>query len=290
MARSIEEIKNEMTDAFMADETLHLQYGFDQSKSFSEQFSKVSLENIILYIVASAIWVLEVLFDKHQEEVSDTIAKRAHTLRWYREKAFAFQYGYDLSEDVAEYDNEGLTEDEIEKSRIVSKCSCESVSSVFPTIRVKAVTSNGAMTQDQFSAFEAYMKEIADAGVKLSVVSKDPDTLGLSMTVLYDPLIMNDKGELYNGGDARTFADYVNKYLESLAFNGEFYPNKLESYLMNCPGVAVARVDKAFVRPSGGSLIDITGLIKYSPTSGAFIFSNNISPNLSITFKQVDDE
>lgn len=284
MARTIAEIKKEMTDAFLADETLRLKYGFDPTKTFNEQFSKVSLESIIFYIVAASIWVLEVLFDKHTEEVRDTIDRRAHTLRWYRDKAFAFQYGCDLREDIAEYDNSGLTEEQIEASKIITKCSCESVEAVYPTIQVKACTANGKMNNDQYSAFKSYMEELADAGVKLSIFAMDPDKLGLSLTIMYDPLLINERGALYNDGVEKIVEKYIEEYLSNLDYNGDFYPNMLEKYLMNCVGVKVANVTSAWLKPENGSIQNITGLIKQTPVSGAFTFDNSINPSLAITY------
>ena len=289
MARTIEEIKKEMTDAFLADETLRLQYGFNPSKSFNEQFSKASLESIIFYIIACSIWVLEKLFDKHQEEVSETISKRAHTLRWYREKAFAFQYGYDLREDIAEYDNSNLTEEQIEQSKIVKKCSCESAPDVFPKIMVKAVTASGAMSANQKSAFEEYMGEIADAGVKIVVKSENPDEVVLGMTVMYDPLVMNSEGNLYNEGVENAVEGYINDYFNKLEYNGDFYPQMLESYLMTCPGIRVVNITSGFVKTALG-VIDITGKMRYTPASGAFVYNRNVKKELVPIYIPFNDE
>ena len=281
MARTIEEIKKEMTDAFMADETLHLKYGFDKNKSFNEQFSKASLESLLFYIVACSIGVLENLFDRHQEEVSETISKRAHTLRWYREKAFAFQYGYDLREDIAEYDNSNLTDEQIEQSRIVKKCSCESVNAGFPTIQVKAVTSSGKMTHDQWSAFKSYMEEIADAGVKIVVKSQNPDEVVFGMKIYYDPLLMNSEGTLYNEGVENAVYGYIDDYFGKLEYNGDLYPQLLESYLMTCPGINVVNITSAFVKAEGANVVDISGMSRYSPLSGAFVYNKDIKPELT---------
>lgn len=282
MSRSIAEIKKEMTDAFMADETLHLKYGFDNTKSFESQFSKVSLESIILYIVACSIWVLETLFDKHQEEVSDTIAKRAHTLAWYREKAFAFQMDCDLREDIAEYDNSNLTDEQIESSKIVAKCSCEQSGTTFPTILIKAVTEQGAMTEDQLTKFTAYISEIADAGMKVSVVSQNPDKLGLSITIMYDPLICDAEGNVANVG--KSVEDYINDYLSSLEYNGKFYPNMLERYLMSCEGVKVANVTDGYVKAENDAVKSIANKMSDTPVSGAYVFDNSIESSLHLTY------
>ena len=61
MARTIAQIKTELTEAFMTDSTLQTKYGFSEGDSFDSRFSKVSIESLLLYIVATAIWTLEKL-------------------------------------------------------------------------------------------------------------------------------------------------------------------------------------------------------------------------------------
>ena len=65
MARSIEQIKSSMAEAFMQDTNIAIKYGFEVGADFNKTFSKVSIESLILYIVAAAIWTLERLFDVH---------------------------------------------------------------------------------------------------------------------------------------------------------------------------------------------------------------------------------
>jgi hypothetical protein len=85
--RTISDIKKELTDAFMADAQLQAAYGFAPGTAFDKQFSRISLESLLLYIVAFAQWTLEKLFDTHTQEVTDYIATmKPHTLRWYRRK------------------------------------------------------------------------------------------------------------------------------------------------------------------------------------------------------------
>lgn len=276
MARTIAEIKKEMTDAFMADETLRQKYGFDPTRSFAEQFSKVSLESILFYIVAASEWVLETMFDKHQKEVGDVIGKRAHTLAWYREKALAFQMGRDLSDETAEYDNTGVPEDVIAQERIVTKCSSNAEDAVFPTISIKAVTASGKMTANQLTAFRSYMEEIADAGVHVNCLSLDPDILGLRMTIWYDKLLMNAEGTLYNEEKENAVWGYINDYLAQLPFNGALYPRMLEAYLMQCPGVKMAKIEGAFETYDTGDDTaeeSLNNLDAFIPHSGAFVYN-----------------
>ena len=75
MARSIAEIKQTMTNAFMADSTVRERYGLSESDTFDDSFSVVSIENILFYIVAACSHVLEVLFDQFKADVDDKISR-----------------------------------------------------------------------------------------------------------------------------------------------------------------------------------------------------------------------
>lgn len=67
MARTIAEIKQEMTDAFMGESVVREKYGFSSTDTFDTRFSKVSIEGLLFYVVAFGVWVLEKLFDSHKK-------------------------------------------------------------------------------------------------------------------------------------------------------------------------------------------------------------------------------
>lgn len=52
-----------MTDAFMADQTVREKYKLSSEDTFNSAFSKVSLENILFYIVAACCHFMEVIFE-----------------------------------------------------------------------------------------------------------------------------------------------------------------------------------------------------------------------------------
>lgn len=70
MPRSISDIRREIAAAYIADPTVQRSYKLDPRKTYDEQFSKVSLESILFWAFASAVWTLEALFDKHRTEVA----------------------------------------------------------------------------------------------------------------------------------------------------------------------------------------------------------------------------
>ena len=120
MARSISEIKKEMTAAFIKQRAVIENYGLDTRKTFDQQFSAVSIESVLFYVFAFAVWTVEVLFDKHSAEVDARIEQlEPHTLRWYVNKVKAFMYGRKLVEDADYYDTSGMNQTDIDALRVV---------------------------------------------------------------------------------------------------------------------------------------------------------------------------
>lgn len=71
--RSIREIKREICDAFVSHPDIIKAYGLRPGKTFEEQFSKVSLESILFYVVASSMWLMESMMHKHRDEVVELV-------------------------------------------------------------------------------------------------------------------------------------------------------------------------------------------------------------------------
>ena len=86
--RGISEIKTSITKSFVRNQTLIKIYGLDASKTFEDQFSKVSFESILIDIIAITIYTFEIILDKHYSDVTQKLTEeKAHTARWYRSKA-----------------------------------------------------------------------------------------------------------------------------------------------------------------------------------------------------------
>lgn len=73
-----------MTDAFMADQTVREKYKLSSEDTFNSAFSKVSLENILFYIVAACCHFMEVIFEKYSKDVDDKISSAVvASVPWY---------------------------------------------------------------------------------------------------------------------------------------------------------------------------------------------------------------
>ena len=270
MARSIQEIQ-----------TLILQ-AKAQEPALNElnSTSKVAIWRLWVYIIAVAIWSLEKLFDQHRTDIDKRLAElKPHTARWYRSKALAFQYGFDLLPDSDTFNNQGHTEEAIEASKIV-KYSAVIESKNEGRLIVKIAGEQGdtlqPITDAQKQAFEAYLQEIKDAGVRLSVVNYQPDVLHLQMKIIYDPLVLDSNGQSILHA-TKPVEETIKSYLKRLPFNGELVLAHLIDALQQAEGVKIPHLVLAQsknITSGGGYGAFETIEISKIPTAGYFTIDN----------------
>lgn len=252
MARTIDEIKKEMTSNFMQMEAVKTAYGLDGSKSFADCFSMASMENIIFYVFAVAVWSLEKLFDLHREDVDARIDKlEPHTLRWYVNKAKAYMHGKKLVTDCDYYDTEGMSEQEIAEASVVKYAvATESNTVVYIKVAREVDGNPAALTEGQLTGLMSYMAEIKDAGVSVQLRNEPADQMRISLLIYYDPTLLsidsNGNGEQDGKDPVREVTKGV---IENLPFNGMFRKSDLMAALQSLPCVEVADIKRVEVKP-----------------------------------------
>lgn len=242
--------------------------------------SKVAIWRLWVYIIAVAIWSLEKLFDQHRADIDKRLAElKPHTAHWYRSKALAFQYGFDLLPDSDKFNNQGHTEEAIEASKIV-KYSAVIESKNEGRLIVKIAGEQGEqlqpITDAQKQAFEAYLSEIKDAGVRLSVVNYQPDILHLQMKIVYDPLVLDGNGQSILHA-TKPVETAIKDYLKRLPFNGELVLAHLIDALQQAEGVKIPHLILAQSKniTSGGGYGAFEAIeISKIPTAGYFTIDN----------------
>lgn len=263
MARSITEIH----EALIAEKNARTELAALTSTS------RVAVWRLWLYVVAVAMWAHENLFDLHKAEVLDIISRlKPHTLKWYAEKARAYQHGYNLPPDTDVYDNTGLTAEQVADSLVVDYAAVVNTDS---GLRIKLATNNGtdlvALSAGQLAGVVEYMKRIKDAGVRLSITSSEADSLKLSLQIFYNPLVLNETGARLDGGGAFTVQNAVKRYLTELPFNGQFVLAYLIDRLQQVDGVVVPHVLSASARY--GALPFVGFSVEYQPDAGYVRFA-----------------
>lgn len=266
MAREIAEIKESITSDFMRNPDVAKAYGFETGTAFSEKFSRASIENLLFYIVACATWVLETLFDKHRQDVEERIeAIMPHRPKWYRDKALNFMKGKTLQPDTDIYDTSGMGEEDIDAAKVVKYAAAtENEGASILTVKIAGESGGKRCPLDDVTKgqFEAYLTEIKDAGVRISVVNQAPDRFDCEADIYYDPLAGADD---VKASCEKTIADYI----ENLPFNGEYTNMELTNRLQQIEGVKIVELLSAQTFVQGESTPTKINA-RYTTASGYF--------------------
>lgn len=279
MARTVAEIKEEMTSEFIQDSTIIEKYGLDTTKTFEEQFSKVSIESILFYVFAYCTWVLEKLFDTHKDEVTEYISEmKTHSLRWYVNKIKAFRYGQSLIDGTDEYSDDGLTDEDIEEKQVVKYASVnESDGVLYVKVATDGTNGKQPLTTAQSNALTQYIHEVKDAGVRVSVRNTTADYLRLKLAIYYNPMIIDSDGNALNG-DGKVVENAIKNYISNLPFDGEYRNVDLIDALQAVDGVEIPELLSSEYSYNGTDYFTISA--KENPYSGYY----QLSADSTITY------
>lgn len=271
MARTIKEIKDAMAATFCKERAVISAYGLNPQKEFSEQFSAVSIESVLFYVFAFAVWSLETLFDLHRADVDARIERlEPHTLRWYVNKTKAFMYGYKLVEDADYYDTSAMNETEISKAQVV-KYAVATESNTVVYIKVAGHDEDTQkpclLNESVFAALKSYINTVKDAGVSVKLINDAPDKIAISLVVYYDPTLLT-AGGLDSEGKKPVDAA-VQSVITNLPFNGVYRNTDLLAAVKELPSVEVVDIKHVRTKPDGtDTYSDIVGF--HRPHSGYY--------------------
>jgi hypothetical protein len=254
MARTVTEIKAQMTAEWMDSPVVAEKYGLEPGNTFESRFSSVSLESLFFYVVAFGLWVLESLFDVHKSEVAALIAKmKPHSAQWYAEKARAYQDGFDLLADGSGFDNAGHSESDIEASRIVKYSAAIEKQN---GLQIKAAKVGGgdlaALDPEEQARFTWYINKIKDAGVHIDILTAEAQLLKLSLAIYYNPLVLTSAGHRVDGTGDNVVKEAIKSYLSSIEFDGTLVVAHLTDALQQIEGVSIPHINTGNPAPDYG--------------------------------------
>lgn len=278
MARSLTEIKNNMTAEFVANPTIQNLYALDPAFSFDDQFSIVSFEAVFFGILALIHWTLENIFDTHKSEIQTMISEqKVPNLNWYRNLALSFQYGFNFDALSRNFINGNATADDIINSKVIKYCAVtRNIVQNEVLISMKIATENNneivPITDQVKSAFEGFIEKAQAAGDNIVVVNFQPDILKLQFKIAYNPLVLAPDGMSILTAKYPV-QETIQKFLKNLPFNGELIVQDLREAIAKTEGVNRIRelsVQSKWILPGVGyglfQPIDISKL----PRSGYF--------------------
>ena len=275
MAREIKVIKDEMTAEFISNPAVVEKYGLDTEKSFDAQFSKASIESILFYVFAFCAWTVEKLFDTHKAEVTNYIDEmKPHSLRWYVNKVKEFRFGQSLIPDTDQYDDTGLTDEDIATMQIVKYASAEERNGqLFIKVAKDGKNGRSTLSGEEELALKAYMQEVKDAGVKVTIRNAQAVDFKIDITIYYNPQVLDQNGvSLISGGEP--VKDAIKNYIENLPFNGEYRNVELIDKLQQVEGVVIPELAGAYSRITNEDNYSIINA-KETSYSGYYKFDND---------------
>lgn len=249
---TIADIKKLMTDPYITNEMVKQLYGLKDGLTFEDQFSAVSLENIIFDDVATTLWVNQQLFEQHKIDISAILNEQmSGTAHWYAWKAKQFQFGQELVFETDYYDNTGLSSEQISSRQVVKYAAAvESLDKSILYLKI-ATESNGnrqPLSAAQLTAFKNYLNAYQYAGVRIVVINDQPDHMKLTIDIYYDPRVLDEAGKRLDGNANTPVQDAIRNYLKNLPFNGMYTNQALVDTLQVLDGVDVAEIKFAASR------------------------------------------
>lgn len=264
--RTIAEIKDSMTQAFMQNEEAAKLWGFTVGDKWSTVMGRMSVENVLFYIVAVCCHVVERLMATHKSEVEELLSARSpHGLRWYREKALAFMRDKELEADSDEYDTSGMSEEAVAECRVVKYAAVEEDAQTgILILKVAGEASDGTrqrLGEDEEMMLRSYMNEVKDAGVLINIINREADVFGCEVDVYYNANL--DAEEIRKNVEER-----IRSYVANLPFNGEYHDMGLVNELQGVAGVKVVDLKGSWSGTEEDAQTTIVGLAY--PVSGYF--------------------
>lgn len=297
MARTIREIADGMKADFVRSEALRTAFGLTagydpdgdaaaQAAYYDQNFSAVSVETCILYVVAACAALVENLFDWFTADVDERVNEDRYGRKgWYEKTAKAFQYqdGTDFGLDIDTGNYTTVVGDD-DPARIVRHASAEANNGFGVKLKV-AKGETGALSPldtDELTAFEAYINRLKPAGMPVTVVNRSADLLALDMAVYYDPLVFTEASAL------QKVKDTVTAYLQGIEFNGEFTVMAMVDRLQSVTGIDIVEVKGVRTKHEGYGYDDVEYINRYPyvPESGYLVLGEDVEQDIKLIVRQ----
>jgi hypothetical protein len=226
---SINSIKKNLTDTYISNEVIINKYNLDVNKTFDEQFSKVSIESILFYVVAYIIYLREKAHELWQSDVEATaLETRYGTKQWWHKVALMWQYG----DEIKVTENATLEYDTIDTTKqIVKYCAVVATGrTVYLRVAKKIGEDLAKLTDEEIISFKRYLNEMKPLGIRVVGESLNACSLSIYGNIYYNA--EKEKNELETN-----IQTAIKDYLSSITFGGIIFTSKITDAIQAVEGV-----------------------------------------------------
>ena len=229
MARTVQQIKQQMLDAKNADPTL----------SALTSTSQTAKWNLYYFIVASCIAIFEQLQDLFKSDL-EAIASTAapSTPQWTRNKVLKFQTGdvaeLNTSTFVIEYPTVNTA------NQILTRCAVITAPNRTVLIKVAKNDPPVPVSSGELAELQSYVETFNPAGIAFSIINENPDLMEVGANIYYN-------GQ-YSAVIQTNVIDALYNYMANLPFNGVITTQGVVDAMQAVEGVTNVSLGRIKVR------------------------------------------
>ena len=227
MARSVEEIEESIqTEAAK----------YPELDALTSNTSKVSFWKYTIKVVAFVAHMIELLFDRHKEEVNAIIVTtEIGTLDWYKSVCLSYQHG----DNLVLINNIPSYFETIQSKQIVKKVAISEDENSILVIKVAKEVDGGfvRLIEEEKAGLSTYLSRVKIAGTPINLISEDADTLEITATIKVSNLVFNAEGKLLADSNQSPVLEAIKKYLKDVDFGATLYLSRLIDVVMDIDGV-----------------------------------------------------
>lgn len=272
--RTLNEIIAAIKADFVASVTLQNLYGIDETRTFDEQFSKVSIEAVLIYVFAVALWISEQIQETKKEEINALIENNyTCTIPWYYDRCLAYQDGHDLIYNPSTC-RFGYETDDPEAKIVKYAAVRQIIDDNLTKLRIYVSDKEKkALIPEQLNRFSIYLNRIGPAGIHYDIISRNPDRLGLTLQINYNPLVLNSDGTTVNGGKSPVDVA-IQSYIDGITYGGTFSKTRLIDAIQAAEGVDDVILLSVTYAPDGVTELQPADGQTIESTAACFIVDN----------------
>lgn len=245
--------------------------------------SRVARWRLWIWAVAACAYSLDVLFDLALITF-EALSKRSRfgTLPWYVNESFLFQYG-----DALVYQNNEWQYATVNTANQIIKRSAAQENGNIVNLKVAKLvgTTPTKLNPTEKTAFISHWAVKKPAGINLNIISDDPDELRLYLNVNFDPLLLDNTGQLLTTPGTYPVNDAINAYISNLEFNGILELCDLIDKVQAASGVVSAYTNLATARYGANPYVAFSE--RYLPNAGHMIIDSTNPLSSTITYSTI---